>query len=75
MLQGEWLSVVALRSPMEINLGSEGRVHIHLAGMAIVFSGELRGDRDTERKKEEFGKDLSTLGWGNMESRVGQLFL
>lgn len=63
MLQGEWLGVVTLKPPMEINLGLEGRVHIHLAGMAIGFSGELRKDRDTERKKEGFGKDLSILGW------------
>lgn len=34
--------VVALRPSMEMNLGSEGRVHAHLAGMAIDFSGGLR---------------------------------
>lgn len=34
---------------MEMNLGSEGRVQVHLAGMAVEFSGGLRGDRETQR--------------------------
>lgn len=48
---GRFVCVVALRPPMEMNLGSEGRVHVHLAGMAVEFSGGLRGDRETQRER------------------------